>query len=113
MCPKGCQIPNSHHDFLTSEHHYQFKHLCHHGMIDDSYRVLEADKDMKLAHQVLLEEKVQPSWLNMVVDEMLHMNCLKFDSCVHAKQALLNSKVVLEEATTNPFWGSGLPPELT
>ena len=67
-------------------------------MIDDSYRVLEADKDMKLAHQVLLEEKVQPSWLNMVVDEMLHMNCLKFDSCVHAKQALLNSKVVLMEA---------------
>ena len=49
----------------------------------------------------------------MAVDKMLHTNHLKFDSCVHVKQALLNSKVVLAEATTNPFWGSGLLPKLT
>lgn len=84
-------------------------------MIDESYRVLEADdgyEAMKIAHQVLLEEKVQPSWVNIAVDEMLCTNLLKFDHCAHVKQALMELKVVLVEATTNPFWGSGLPPEL-
>ncbi len=57
-------------------------------MIDDSYRVIEADigyEDMMLAHQVLPEEKVQSSWLNIAVDEMLQTNRLKYDSCVYAK----------------------------
>ncbi len=116
MCPEGCQIPDGHHNFPTSEHHYQFKWLHHHGMIDESYRVLEVDSGyeaMKLAHQVLPEEKVEPSWLHIVVDEMLLMNHLKFGSCAHAKQALMNSKVVLAEATTILFWGSRLLPKLT
>ncbi len=45
--------------------------------------------------------------------EMLETNILKYKSCKHAKAELLSSKVVLAEATTNVFWGSGLLLEMT
>ena len=63
-CPEGCITPDGNHDFSSSEQHYQFKRLRHHGLINESYWVLEADSGfdaMKLEHHVLPEDDVQPS----------------------------------------------------
>ncbi len=40
--------------------------------------------------------------------EMLEFNCLKYSCCTHAREKLLDSKLVLVEATGDPYWGSGL-----
>ncbi len=103
-CPEGCIIPDSNHDFSSSEQYYQFKRLRHHGLIDKSYRVLEADSGfdaMKLVHCILPEDDVQPSWKSIALDEMLSTNRLKYQNCLHAKDMLMNTKVVLAEATSN------------
>ncbi len=85
-------------------------------MFDKSYRVLEADNSfevIKLAHEALPDDKVKVEWKEIMVEEMLETNRLKYTSCDHAREALLSSKVVLVEATSNLFWGTGLPPKLT
>ena len=105
-CPEGCIIPDGNHDFSSSEQHYQFKRLRHHRLIDESYQVLEADSGfdaMKLVHRVLPEDDVQPSWKSIALDEMLNTNRLKYQNCPHAKETLMNTKVVLAEATSNVF----------
>ena len=85
-------------------------------MFDESYRVLEADNSfeaMKLAHEALPNDKVKAEWKEIIVEEMLEINRLKYTLCDHAHEVLLSSKVVLAEVTSNLFWGTGLPPELT
>ncbi len=102
--------------FFSAEHHYQFKRLQHHGKLEESYQVLEADTGfqvMKIAQEVLPDDKVKPSWHEKAVKEMLEMNILKYSSCAHVKKALMCSKVVLAEAMSNIFWGLGLPPDMT
>ena len=68
---------------------------------------------MKLAHCVLPEDDVQPSWKSIALDKMLNTNRLKYQNCLHTKEMLMNTKVVLAEAMSNIFWGTGLPPEQT
>ena len=43
----------------------------------------------------------------------METNLLKYRACPHAKAVLLDSKVVLAEATSDKFWGTGLNPEMT
>ena len=116
VCPEGCTLPDGQYDFPSAEHHYQFKYLHYHGKLEESYLVLEADIGLqarKIAHSVLPEEDVKPSWQESAVKEMLDTNILKYKSCSHAKDMLMGSKVVLAEVTSNAFWGSSLPPDLT
>ena len=101
---------------LNQEHHYQFKQLSFHGKLDESYRVLEAEtgfQAMKIAQQVLPDDLTKPEWQKVSFKEMISTNVLKYQSCEHTRSVLLASKVILAEATTNAFWGSGLPPDLT
>ncbi len=115
-CPEGCVVLDGQHNFLSVEQHYQFKRLCFHSLFDESYRVLEADngfKAMKLAHETLPDDKVKAEWKEIMVEEMLETNRLKYTLCAHMHEALLSSKIILAEATSNLFWGTGLPPELT
>ena len=39
---------------------------------------------------------------------MLVSNCIKYGSCEHVKEALLDSASVIIEAMGDSFWGSGL-----
>ncbi len=74
ICAEGCQIPDGSYDFPSSEHHYQFKRLHAHGLVDESYWVLEADTGydaMKIAQCTLPEEDVKPEWRDHAVEEML------------------------------------------
>ena len=85
-------------------------------MNDESYQVLEYDtgfEAMKLAQDLLPDQLTQPEWKSIVVDEMLKINKLKYENCPHARVALVATKGVLAEATTNPFWGTGLIPDHT
>ncbi len=81
-----------------------------------SYQLLEVGSGfeaMKIAHEALPVESSNEEWQLIVLREMLEMNTLKFKSCPHAKEALLESKVVIAEATSDKFWGSGLSPDFT
>ncbi len=49
----------------------------------------------------------------MVAIEMLDVNRLKFKSCTHARKVLTEASGRLVEATSDLFWGSGMPLELT
>ncbi len=85
-------ILDGNHDFSSPEHHYQFKLLRHHGLIDKSYRVLEVDSSfdtMKIAQHVLPEEEVQPSWKSIAIEEMLSTNRMKYQNCTHARDVLM------------------------
>ncbi len=85
-------------------------------MNDESYQVLESDtgfEAMKLAQDVLPDQLTQLEWKLIAVDEMLKMNKLKYEHCLHARATLARTIGVLAEATTNTFWGTGLIPDHT
>ncbi len=71
-------------------------------MEQDSFRA------MKKAKECLPESEVSESWKQSAVDKMKATCKLKYQSCVHAHTALLNSWITLAEATGDPFWGTGL-----
>ena len=115
-CPEGCLLPDGQHDFPSAEHHYQFKRLRFHGKLDDSYHILEVESGfqaMKIAHESLLQEESSEEWKAIAIHEMMDTNLLKYRSCSHAKASLLDSKVIVAEATSDKFWGSGMNPEMT
>ncbi len=116
LCPEGCVLYDGQYDFPSSEHHYQFSQLHFHGKVDESYRVLEETSGfhtMKLAHQVLPEHETKPEWKEHAVAEMLKSNELKYQSCPHARQSLIESKLIVAEAMIDHFWGSGFPLDMT
>ncbi len=111
-----CAIHDGLHEFHSSEQHYQFQHLHHHGKVDKSFTILETTSGweaMKAAHEILPDTETQSDWWDKTVSVMTESNCLKYESCPHAQEVLLDSNVVLVEATSNVFWGSGLNPERT
>ena len=106
-----CEIKDFGTSFSTSEHHYQFKKLKAHDKGAEAYELLieeDSFKAMKKAKECLLEAEVSESWKQSAVDEMKATCRLKYQSCEHACNALLNSWITLAEATGDPFWGTGL-----
>ncbi len=68
---------------------------------------------IKIAYESILSEDSNDEWKAIAIQEMMETNLLKYRACPHAKAVLLDSKVVLAEATSDKFWGSGLNPEIT
>ncbi len=58
---------------------------------------------MKIAHEVLPAENSNKQWKMVAVKEMLETNLMKFQACPHAQEALLNSKVMIAEVTSDKF----------
>ncbi len=57
---------------------------------------------------MLPEPDVSETWKQLAWDEMLETCHLKFTSCTHACEYLLQSRITLAEATRDNFWGTGL-----
>ena len=90
--------------------------MCHHGKVDESYTILETASGwevMKTAHEILPDTESRSDWWDKAVSVMIESNWLKYESCPHACEVLLDSNVVLAEATSNMFWGLGLNLEKT
>ncbi len=68
---------------------------------------------MKIVHESILSEDSNDEWKAIVIWEMMETNLLKYRAYPYAKAILLDSKVVLAEATSDKFWGSGLNPKMT
>ena len=47
------------------------------------------------------------------MDEIRVANSLKFHVCDHAKKALMKANLMITEATSDLFWGTGLSLEWT
>ena len=110
-CMHECEIKDFGTSFPTSEHHYQFKKLKAHDKGEEAFELLikeDSFKAMKKVKECLPKSEVSESWKQSAVDEMKATCKLKYQSCVHACTALLNSWITLAEATGNPFWGTGL-----
>ncbi len=86
-CTHGCTIHDSLHEFHSSEQHYQFQYLHHHGKVDESYTILETASGwevMKTAHEILLDTESRSDWWDKAVSVMTESNQLKYESCPHA-----------------------------
>ncbi len=72
--------------------------------------MLESDalKVMKTVKEILLETKVLDIWKARAYEEMLETNCLKYTTCEHVREVLLDTAPTIVEATGDPYWGSGL-----
>ncbi len=62
---------------------------------------------------MLPEAEVSDKWKSSVRDEMLETCCLKFSSCEHVREYLLETRITLAEAMKDPFWGTGLTVQQT
>ncbi len=110
-CPSGCVIEDMGTTFETSEHHYQFKKLKFHNKGAEAYDMLlqeDSFKAMKIAKEVLPDDKVSDAWIATTKEEMLQSNCIKYASCPHVQEKLLGSHLTLAEAIRDPYWGTGL-----
>ncbi len=67
---------------------------------------------MKIAESALSKDEEKPEWKMVALREMETSNSLKFDNYCHAKEVLMEMKRHIVEATSNIYWGSGLPPDL-
>ena len=103
-------------EFNTSEHLYQTEHLHFHGKEREAAELQEISsgfKAMEYAHAVLPEEDLSESWHQCRVKVMMAANRIKLKQCEHVRAELVESTGRLVEATSNLWWGSGMPPELT
>ncbi len=90
--------------------------MHYHGKVEESYIVLKAESGfdaVQIVHEVLPDTETKSDWWDKAVEVMTTSNRLKFNACKHAQEMLLDTNVVLVEATSNVFWGSGLNPEKT
>ena len=111
VCPHSCEIKDLGTSFPSSEHHYQFKKLMHHDLGEDAYMLLsdsDAFQIMQKAKQLVPDDKVLDSWKESAIEEMTESNHLKYESCGHVKDFLLDTALTITEATGDPFWGTGL-----
>ena len=110
-CEDGYEIKDYGTSFPTSEHHYQFKKLKAHDKGEEAWLLLSKElgfQAMKAAQQILPEPDVSETWKQSAWDEILETCYLKFTSCTHAHEYLLQSRITLAEATRDNFWGTGL-----
>ncbi len=80
------------------------------------HTVLEVDSGfqaMKIAGSALPKDEEKLEWKDIALREMEVSNVLKFESCAHARAMLASANSHIVEATSNAFWGLGLPPDLT
>ncbi len=114
-CPHGCVLkegePGWEKIFHTSEHRYQFYNLKEHDKVEEAFDLLEEENSFKVmqkAKAVLPESELNEEWKNKHIDTMSTSCAMKFCSCPHAMQALLDSRVTIAEATGDLYWGMGL-----
>ncbi len=68
---------------------------------------------MRKAQDLLPEDQVSDDWKVSAVDKMRVANSLKFHTCDHARKALIEANLMIAEATSDLFWGTGLSLEWT
>ncbi len=110
-CPQGCVIQDRGMTFPTLEHHYQFKKLKDHNLGKEAYLLLSEETGfdaMKKAKSLLPDSAFSDKWKDKAYNEMVESCRLKFNSCSHVKEKLLQSRLTIVEAMGDPYWGSGL-----
>lgn len=110
-CLHGCVAKEGEKIFPSSEHCFQFKKLKVHNKTEEAFELLDEPdpfKVMQKSKEILSEDAVMEDWKYSACDKMRDMIHLKFQTCEHAKQALLDSGLMIVEATGDKFWGSGL-----
>ncbi len=116
MCPEGCTSDLDGEKYVSSEHLYQACRLHFHDKHEAAIKVTDAAtgcKAMQIAHESLPSDESSEEWNRVAMAKMLDMNRLKFKSCIHARKVLTEASGRLVEATSDLFWGSGMPLELT
>ncbi len=106
-CPLGCVIQDKGMTFESSEHQYQVKKLKFHDKGAEAFELLmeeDSFKAMKKAKLAVPDDQVSDDWKVITKVEMLESNHLKYHSCAHAREKLLDSKLILAEAMGDPFW---------
>ena len=103
-CPEGCRLVDvDGKEFLLSEHHYQRAKFIAHDKTDDMEKLMVKEspfKVMQLVQQVLPDSNLSEDWKDKESKiAMSYANAVKFHSCPHAMEALLNSKPLIAEAT--------------
>ena len=117
-CPHGCHlIDKDGETYLSSEHHYQKAKLLTHDKPGAAAEVIGEEnpfKAMQIAQTVLPDSEVSESWSSIEAKiAMLYANAVKFHSCEHTMEALLESHPLIAEAIGDKFWGTGMHLEAT
>ncbi len=92
-CLLGCVIQDKGMTFESSEHHYQFKKLKFHDKGTEAFEILmEEDgfKAMRKAKLAVPDEQVSEDWKATAKVEILESNHLKYNSCAHTREKLLD-----------------------
>ncbi len=99
-------------EYVSSEHHYQNAKLKAHDKADLAESLFSEENPFKVMQTVqhaLPKDELLPVWRDKDAKAaMSYTNALKFRSCTHAMEALLESHPLIAEATGDRFWGTGL-----
>ena len=63
---------------------------------------------MQKSKEILPDDTISDEWKQAACNKMREAVLLKFQACEHVKHALLDSGLMIVEATGDRFWGSGL-----
>ena len=117
-CPHGCKLKDKDGlEYLSSEHHYQNAKLKAHDKAELAESLFTEDnpfKVMQAAQCAIPDDEVLPEWRDKQSKiAMSYANAVKFRSCTHAIETLMESYPLIAEATSNRFWGTGLHLDVT
>ena len=82
-----------------------------HDKIEAAFDLLEESdpfKVMQKSKEILPNDAVSDEWKQTACGKIREAVLLKFQACEYAKHALLDSGLMIVEATGDRFWGSGL-----
>ena len=108
-----CDICYDGNTFASVEHAYHYtkaKTYGHDDLADHIRKAKDGKEALKLAREIHEDE----AWNLVQVNVMTSLINEKVKSCLEFRNALIESKgYTLAEATSHPFWASGLGPEMT
>ena len=108
-----CDICYDGNTFASVEHAYQYTKAKTYGHDDPADQIRKA-KDGKEAQKLAREIREDDAWNLVQVNVMTSLINEKVKSHLEFRNALIESKgYTLAEATSHPFWTSGLGPEMT
>jgi predicted NAD-dependent protein-ADP-ribosyltransferase YbiA (DUF1768 family)/lysophospholipase L1-like esterase len=103
-------------DHFSVEHGYKTAKVKHYGREDlipsiQNTRRAKHVMDMVDAElrEVELDEENLQDWRDKRTTIMEELLREKFRACTEFREAVMNSKEIITEATSHPFWASGLP----
>ncbi len=94
--------------FESSEKEFQFCKLIHHDKVSEAEALLDLESTIEIKQEAKKAiPEIHALWLKINEQVMSEICRKKFKACIHVRNALMESRSEIAEATIDKQWGTG------